>query len=240
MAFDVPRDVVFPVSSVSVRLSGEPHPFEFAHSAEIAASWQREIAANPALFDGRVALLAELSYHEGALLGLCHIVRYSTFLYWRRLRPMAVAEHAYAHAMPVTSDGALVAIRMGPHTVGAGQVYFAAGSFEPADFRDGAVDLDFNMRREVLEETGLDLGNCAHEDAFHALSKSTGTAIFRRYRLDMTAGEAVARIEAHVAAEAEPEIEGPIVIRGAHDLPDGLAPQMPGLIDWHFANPIDL
>ena len=50
-----------------------------------------------------------------------------------------------------------MAIRMAAHTVNAGRVYFAAGSFEPSDFRDGLVDADGNMVREVREETGLDI-----------------------------------------------------------------------------------
>ena len=47
----------------------------------------------------------------------------------------------------------------------AGRVYFAAGSFEPVDFRDGLVDVDFNMIREVREETGLDLSGASAASA---------------------------------------------------------------------------
>ena len=59
--------------------------------------------------------------------------------------------------MLVTKDNALIAIRMAAHTVNAGRVYFAAGSFEPEDFPDGRVDAHGNMVREVTEETGLDI-----------------------------------------------------------------------------------
>ena len=43
------------------------------------------------------------------------------------------------------------------------------------------------------------------------------------------------RIRDFVAGESEPEIEEPVVIRNAHDLPDGLMPHMPPMIDWHFS-----
>ena len=49
----------------------------------IAENWQREIAANPALFDGTVVLLSALSYRDSRLVGRCHAVRYSTFMHWR-------------------------------------------------------------------------------------------------------------------------------------------------------------
>lgn len=235
MSFDLPRNAVLPVDFVEVRLDPGPHPFERDNALAIAENWSKEIAANPALFDGTVVLLSALSYGGSRLVGRCHAVRYSTFMLWRGNRQVAGAEHAYAHAMLVAGDNALVAIRMAPHTVNAGRVYFAAGSFEPADFRDGLVDVDFNMIREVREETGLDLTAAERDRRYHALSMSSGTVIFRRYRETASADEIAQRISAFVATEADPEIEGPVIIRHAADLPDGLMPHMKPLIEWHFA-----
>ncbi|ESY76008.1 hypothetical protein NKJ90_19935 [Mesorhizobium sp. M0051] len=235
MSFDLPRNVILPVDAVDVRLDPSPHPFAWDNAGAIAENWQHEIAANPALFDGIVVLLSQLAYRDNRLVGRCHAVNYSTFLLWRKRRENSGAEHAYAHAMLVAGDNALVAIRMGPHTVNAGHVYFAAGSFEPLDFRDGLVDVDFNMIREVREETGLDLSNAERGKRYHALSTNSGTVIFRRYHAKAPADEIARRISAFVATEIDPEIEGPVIIRDAADLPQGLSPHMKPLIDWHFA-----
>ncbi|RWO80267.1 MAG: hypothetical protein EOS18_13885 [Mesorhizobium sp.] len=236
MSFDLPRNIILPVDAVDVRLDPGPHPFERDNAQAIAENWRRETAANPALFDGTVVLLSALGYRDNSLVGRCHAVRYSTFMLWRGNRQVAGAEHAYAHAMLVAGDNALVAIRMASHTVNAGRVYFAAGSFEPTDFRDGLVDVDFNMIREVREETGLDLAGAARGRRYYALSTATGTVIFRRYREAASADEIAQRISAFVATEAEPEIDGPVIIRSADDLPDGLMPHMKPLIEWHFAD----
>ncbi|QPC92352.1 hypothetical protein [Mesorhizobium sp. INR15] len=235
MSFDLPRNVILPVDAIDVRLDPGPHPFERDNGQAISENWQREIAANPALFDGTVVLLSELALHDRRLVGRCHAVNYSTFTLWRQRRAGSGAEHAYGHAMLVAGDNALVAIRMGAHTVNAGRVYFAAGSFEPMDFRDGLVDVDFNMIREVREETGLDFSGITRDTHYHALSTPRGTVIFRRYRETASADELARRIRAFVATEAEPEIEGPVIIRHAGDLPDGLMPHMKPLIEWHFA-----
>ncbi|MER8373010.1 hypothetical protein [Mesorhizobium sp. M1406] len=235
MSFDLPRNVILPVDAVDVRLDPRPHPFAWDNSEAIAENWQREVAANPALFDGMVVLLSQLAYRDNRLVGRCHAVNYSTFLLWRKRRENSGAEHAYAHAMLVAGDNALVAIRMGPHTVNAGSVYFAAGSFEPIDFRDGLVDVDFNMIREVREETGLDLSGAERGKRYHALSTNSGTVIFRRYHATAPADEIARRISAFVATETDPEIEGPVIIRHAADLPVGLSPHMKPLIEWHFA-----
>ena len=232
--FSLPLDTIFAVSRVSVRLDPAPHPFEAENAAAIAENWTRETAANPALFNGEVALLSSLVLADGALAGRCHIVRYATFLHWRASRPRDDAGHVYTHAMLVSADNALVAVRMGPQTVNAGQVYFAAGSFEPGDFRDGEADLEGNMHREVMEETGIDLAGVRYEPRYHGVSKATGTVIFRRYFLPETADRLAGRIRAHIAAETDPELAEPVVIRNAADLPDRLAPQMHDLIGWHF------
>jgi 8-oxo-dGTP pyrophosphatase MutT (NUDIX family) len=235
MSVDLPRDIVLPVEVIDIRLDPEPHPLEISHKAEIAANWEREIASNPRLFNGTVVLVSNMSYEDGRLTGHCHAARYATFLYWRRHRNVPGTGHFYAHAMLVSSDNALVAIRMAPHTVNAGRVYFAAGSFEPGDFRNGVVDIDYNMRREVKEETGLDLAIAERGVLAYVLSTERGTVIFRRYWMPLSANEIVSRVNAFVAAETDPEISGPVVIHSAADQPDDLLPHMPPLIEWHFS-----
>ncbi|MCV0397007.1 MAG: NUDIX hydrolase [Rhizobiaceae bacterium] len=236
MHFDIPRGEVFRVDEVDVRLSATPHPFIAGRQEEIEANWLEEKRARPALFDGEVALLASLKLTGSRLEGTAHVVRYSAFLYWRGLRPVSSAEHCYAHAMPVSSEGALVAIRMSGHTVSAGLAYFASGSFEPTDFAGGRVDIGANMLREVREETGLNLDGLPTDRCFHALSLPQGTVIFRRVFMNEPANAIADRIRRFVSDKGDPEgeIAGPVVIRDPADLPDRLAPQMPALIDWHF------
>jgi len=234
MRFDLPHDTVFPVDRVAVRLDDEPHPFELANANAIEEHWRGASATNPALFDGWVALLSELVLRGGQLVGRCHIVRYATFLYWRTLRPVDQAGHAYAHAMLVSADNALVAIRMAKTTANPGMVYFAAGTFEAIDFRDGYADIAANMHREVMEETGIDLSGARREPQLYAVSKATGTVVFQRYFLEASADELADAIAGHVARQAASEIDEAVIIRSSQDLPDRLAMQMPDLIRWHF------
>ena len=238
MKFSLPLGVILPVDEIDVMLDPAQHPFERGKEDAIAENWKQEIAAKPALFDGTVVLLSEFGYDRGRLFGRCHAVGYSTFMYWRKDR-VATAAHAFAHPMLVAKDNALVAIRMGLHTVNAGHVYFAAGSFEPEDFSDGVVDAHGNMVREVLEETGLDIADTRRGKRHYALATERGTVIFRRYFLDGTADEIASRIRGFVASEGEPEIEEPVIIRDAKDLPEGLMPHMPPMIDWHFSRDED-
>jgi 8-oxo-dGTP pyrophosphatase MutT (NUDIX family) len=234
LAFDLPRGVILPVEAVEVRLEPEPHPFELEFPDEIEANWQSAKAANPALYDGRIAFHAHLALRDGRLVGSCHEARYATFLYWRDRHGAVSAEHAYAHAALVSSDNALVAVRMASWTANAGTVYFAAGSFEPEDFPGGMVDVDANMIREVREETGLDITGLRRDPAYHIYSRAGGTAIIRRYYLAETADIVADRIREFVASEVKPEIDEPVVIRSADDLPNELKPHMVEIVRWHF------
>jgi 8-oxo-dGTP pyrophosphatase MutT (NUDIX family) len=236
--FDLPPDTMVPVDDVVLSLDPDALPFEQAHADAIDAHWRIEKAAQPALFDGRLLMFSQMCLHERRLEGRCHLARYATLLYWRTIRPHPDVVHCFAHPALVSSDGALVAARMGAHTANPGKVYFAAGSFEGEDLRDGRIDLVANMEREVMEETGLDLKPLAHEPVFHALATTSGTVVFRRYRLSMTADEAARAIKAHVAADPQPEIEGPVILRSGRSVPHGLLPHMAAFRDWHFATPM--
>lgn len=231
----LPEGAMVPVDAMDVRLDPSAHPIERGNAEAIAENWRSEIAAKPTLFDGEMVLLSRLSWRDRVLSGVCHTVRYSTFLFWRSTRA-GTAAHCFAHAMPVSSDGALMAIRMGGHTINGGKVYFAAGSFEPGDFfADGQVDVLGNMAREVREETGIDLSGLPREAGYQAVRMREGTVLARRFFLPWTADEAAERISAFVADEVEPEIEGPVIIRSADDAPEGLMPHIRPLVGWHFS-----
>jgi 8-oxo-dGTP pyrophosphatase MutT (NUDIX family) len=235
----VPLDTILPVDKIDLRLVQDPHPFALANRVAVEKHWQQEQAENPHLFDGEIALFADVTCENKTLSARCHITRFSTFLYWRTLRPVPDAMHIFAHAILVSSDGALVAVKMSERTANPGQVYFAAGSFEPIDIFDGLVDPVRNMQREVMEETGIDLAPLANEPRFHILSKTSGMVLFRRYYLERTADEIACAIAKHVAAEKEPEIDGAYIIRSFDDMPAKTPLHMPDLVRWHFATPAD-
>ena len=232
-----PENTVFEVRSVELRVEPGEHPFHVAERSAAQANWALEKQANPALFNGAMLFQEKLRISDGILRAVGHIVPYSTFLWWRKQPGGAGGYHVYALPVPVSSDGAIIAIRMAPHTANPGQVYCPAGSFDTSDVVDGACDVLANMVREVREETGLDLESAVADTHVHALHRERRVALFRCFRFSMTADEMLERIAAHMAVDEEKEIDAAVAIRSSDPLAHPYNPVMLPLLAWFFDQP---
>jgi len=209
-----PEDAIFPIADAELVVLAGEHPFHAAEKGAAARNWRDEIAANPALYDGSMVFFSRMALEGGRMRGQGHMVPFSTFMWWRK-KPRQDGVHLFAWAIPVSRDGAVIAIRMGRHTANPGQVYCAAGSLDASDVVDGRCDIAGNMRREVLEETGLDLAAAEPLSGYHALHRHRRITVFRFFRFDLSAEEMLERIAAHMLVDEEKEIDGAVAIRSA-------------------------
>lgn len=238
-AFDLPAARIVDVERVALDVDPAPHPYELRNAAAIDGHWLREKASNPALWDGRAILFSRLALSGRRLEGTGHEGRFATFLHWRREAGRNDMRHAFANPVLVTADNALVAVEMGAHTANAGLVYFPSGSFDGGDVVGARLDVDANMRREIAEETGIALAGLPREPGYRLLDLPRGLAIVTRILLPWDAAETRARIEAFVAAEAEPEIARPVILAGPDVSAWRVAQHVPHLAAWHFSTPPD-
>ncbi|RFB91563.1 DNA mismatch repair protein MutT [Rhizobium leguminosarum bv. trifolii] len=229
-----PEATVFPIAGVDLRVLPGAHPFVIAEEAAIRDNWAKETAANPALFDGRLVFQQRLSFSEDGIAGEGYVTPFSAFMWWRRQPQRQGGLHIFAYPVLESADGALVAIRMGAHTANPGQVYFAAGSLEQEDIVDGRCDIEANMRREVHEETGLDLSDSVAGQELYASHSRRTVALMRLFRFDMTAAEMVKRIEAHMLVAEDKEIAGAVAIRSADPSAHPYNIAMLPVISWYF------
>jgi len=232
-----PEQTVFPVARIELRVLDGEHPYRVSRRGEIAANWEAEVTANPALFDGRMVFQHRLALSEDGIRGQGYVIPFSTFMYWRKQQDRTGGIHLFSYPVIATSDNALVAIRMGAHTANPGQVYFAAGSLEPEDIASGICDLEFNMRREVLEETGFDLADSTPGESYYASRYRRTVTVFKLYRFELTADEIIERISAHMVVADDKEIAGAVAIRSADHAAYPYNVAMLPIIDWYFANP---
>lgn len=230
-----PEKTLFLVRQVTLAVEPGDHPFHLLERDAAARNWREEIARNPALFDGKMVFQRRLHFQDGAIRGTGHIIPYSTFLWWRSQPAPTNGFHLFGFPVIVSSDGAIIAVRMSEHTANPGQVYCAAGSLDEGDVVEGHCDLLGNMLREVREETGLELSADDADGRLFASHQRRRVTVYQFFHRREPARELVTRIEEHMRGEERPEIAGAVAIRSSDPTAHVYAAAMLPLIDWFFA-----
>jgi 8-oxo-dGTP pyrophosphatase MutT (NUDIX family) len=209
----------------------EPVPWRFADDRrhEIDAHWEALVAARPQLFNGRVLLL-----HRGGVettqagrrvfRGAYMEVEFKAFLAWRDFGyPVLGPRNGFAMAALRGADGSFLLGEMGAHTANAGRIYFPSGTPDREDIVDGRVDIEGSARRELAEETGLDLDGLVFEPGFTLIHDDVRVCCMKPVRSPETCDALLERIHANLAREAQPELARMHIVRGEADI----TPQMP-------------
>ncbi|PRD45135.1 NUDIX hydrolase [Phyllobacterium phragmitis] len=230
----IPENTVIPIDRVEVRVVPGALDYAIANKAAIERNWRDELAANPNLFNGEFYFAPQASIGDGVLRADFVRTLYETLLYWRRdpqeIRPW----HIFGVGVVVSADNHLIAARMAARNAGGGRIYFPAGSIDDNDIADGMVDYDSNSRREVHEETGLDLSHARQETKIHLVTGNRSIALFRRYRFAEDAATLIGRIEDHLAGQDDPELDQIIKVTGPGQMGEATPSYVKAFADWHF------
>ncbi|MBS7539779.1 NUDIX hydrolase [Ancylobacter lacus] len=210
-----------------IREEGPP-AFAQANAAAIAAHFDTLKAANPALWNGRVLLLARHAIAAGALTGAYRECDFAAFMWWRDMGfPDPTLRNAFAMGALRGADGAFILGVMAGWTANPGRIYFAAGTPDPSDVTaDGRVDLAGSVMRELGEETGLGAADVSPAPGWDAVLAGPRIALMRQLVAHEEAEAVAARIRALLATQERPELDGVVVVRGENDL----SPAMPDFI----------
>ncbi|MGU3398163.1 NUDIX hydrolase [Brucellaceae bacterium D45D] len=231
----VQENTVYVIERADVRVAPGPLAYRQENEAEIVENWQRERAAKPALFDGEIFLSPQAKLENGVLRAGFQRTSFATLMYWRRDPQIERPWHIFGVGVIVSAEGHLIAARMGMQSAVGGRVYFPAGSVDDNDIVANQVDYDGNMRREVREETGIDLGDARAEEGFNLVTANRSIALFRRYRFAASSRELVADIERFVSNQAEPELSEIIPVTRAGEMGDATPSYVRAFAEWHFS-----
>lgn len=232
----VRENTVYVIDSTEVRVLPGSLPYTEHNSEAIALNWSREQAANPTLFDGEFYLAPQAELTGGIFQAGFKRTSFATLMHWRHDESQERPWHIFGVGVIVSKEGHLIAGRMSAQNAGAGRVYFPAGSIDDNDIVDGYVDYDANRRREVLEETGLDLLDASSEQRVNLVTGNRSIALFRRYYFDTPSNELISRIEHHLSSELEPELSEIIPVKAAGAMGDATPSYVRAFADWHFNN----
>jgi 8-oxo-dGTP pyrophosphatase MutT (NUDIX family) len=202
-------------------------PFARERRAEIDAHFAERQRERPAIWNGRI-LLSRNTARAGEHLAADYFeTDFASFLAWRDWGfPDGGVFNGFGMGALQSSDGAFLLGEMAAHTANAGRIYFPAGTPDPDDVKDGALDLTGSVVREVAEETGLVESDYKMDPYWTCVLTGASMAMIRILRVTMT-GEALrAKVEAYLARETEPELRAIRLVRAASDI----VPAMPRFV----------
>jgi len=184
-----------------------------------------------------VLLLHRHSFENRVLRGAYLETDYASFAAWRNWgNPPAAVHDCFSAAAILSADGAFLLGRMAPHTYNAGQIYFPCGTPDPSDIVDGKVDLDYSVRRELKEETGLDATEFTAEPEWTAVADGALIVMIKVLRSSESADALRGRILAELAREPQPEFSEIRVVRGRADFDPAMLDFVVAFLAQRFAS----
>jgi 8-oxo-dGTP pyrophosphatase MutT (NUDIX family) len=218
---------IFSVERLDLTFAPKPWGFALERRAEIEAFFAALRREKPEIWNGRVLLLHSHAVRDGVFSGEYLETDFAGFSAWTAWgRPPAGVYDCFGAAALKACDGAFLLGVMAPHTFTAGQVYFPCGTPDPSDIIGGKVDLDFSVRRELEEETGLDAAELELAPGWTTVIEGGEIAQIKLMRSADTAEVLRARILKHIAREARAELADIHIVRGRQDFDDA----MPGFV----------
>ena len=229
------KPAVFPIERLDLTFAPKPWAFAQQRRADIDAYFAALRHEKPELWNGRVLLLHHQLVHDGVFSGEYLETDYASFAAWCAWgRPPAGVRDCFGAAALMASDGAFLLGVMGPHTFHAGEVYFPCGTPDPGDIVGGKVDLDFSVRRELEEETGLTAAEVAAQPGWTTVVDGNLIAQIKLLRSEETAEVLRARILQHLARERQPELSDIRIVRGRQDFNDAMPLFVTAFLTAHF------
>jgi len=215
---------IFHIDRVDLSFAPKPWAFAIEHRAEIEACFEAMRREKPAMWNGRLLMFHHLVVEQGVLRGECLETDFASFAAWRQWgRPAAGVRSCFSGAAVLSADGAFLLGVMGPHTLNAGKIYFPGGGMDPADRVADKVDLDLTVRRELKEETGLDVTDFKAEPGWNMIVDGPLIALLKILRSTEDGITLRERVLAHLSRETHPELADVRPVRGPGDF-DGAMP----------------
>ncbi|HKQ94643.1 MAG TPA: NUDIX hydrolase [Aestuariivirgaceae bacterium] len=208
------EDGIHFVAEVDISVDPAPWPFARENAAKVSRFWNKAVDDKPSLHDGQVFMLTRWSLDGDRFRGVAQQTNYASFLYWRDLGyPEVGARNCFGSAVVRSKEGHIVYGRNASHTLTAGLVYPPGGSFGPEDTAGDRLDVDRNMARELLEETGLHAATARRVPGYLCVRDGPRIALAAQLVFDVGANELRRSILDFISADPQPELDEIVVFR---------------------------
>ena len=236
MPSSVNAAIIHRVTTLDLNFQERPWPFADQRRADIDAHFALRQRDKPEIWNGRVLLGRDADISGNCFCANYFETDFASLLAWRDWGfPDPEIFNGFGMGALRCADGAFVMGEMGQHTANAGQIYFPAGTPDLDDLRDGKVDMDDSVTRELEEETGLTPADYKAGEHWDCVVVGATVAMMRILHAGIP-GEAMrARIEANLAVQDHPELSRIHLVRGVSDLTARMPRFITAFIEAQFA-----
>jgi 8-oxo-dGTP pyrophosphatase MutT (NUDIX family) len=215
----VPDLEVVALDRVDITLEPWSWPFASERRGDIDRHFARVQRERTGIWNGRILLVHRYAIDGKILRGACFETDYASFTAWHQWGfPDTGIYNTFAASALQTADGAFLVGQMAPDTAAAGKIYFPCGTPEPADVDNkGMLDLNDNLKRELLEETGIAIAELAAEPGWSLIRDGCYMALLKRLTSRQSAEDLRERIMSYIAQETRPEFVDIRILRSPAD-----------------------
>ena len=148
-------------NKLEVRFSQKKFTLPMELQNRIDEYWETLIKNGNKYTRGEVFTMSNIEENEGNIIINVDLSDYAHYLFTRRvgLPDKDACKNIHTSCLIETSDNVLVFGRMGEQTSIPGNIQCAGGGLNNEDIRGNVIDLEHNIRKELLEEVGIDVDN---------------------------------------------------------------------------------
>ncbi|MEM9471677.1 MAG: hypothetical protein AAGA00_06950 [Pseudomonadota bacterium] len=208
---------IIPVNSCDLSVTDVPWAWAEDNASAVKRFWNKAIVDKPALFNGPVLVMGRHTLGDGCLTGEVYRTDFASFLYCKDkgLPADAGIRNVFGCAVVRSAEGHLLFGRMAPYTATSGRVYPMAGTPDPDDIKDGKLDIEGSMQRELREEAGLSTSDATRQPGYMLIEDAGMSALCAVFDFDLPSRDLKARMMAHIDLQEQPELDEIVVFRRA-------------------------
>jgi len=208
---------IVPLDSYDLQVTENPWQWAAGNAAAVKRFWNTAIIEKPSLFNGQVLVMGEHKIAGGCLSGTVHKTDFASFLYWKDkgLPQEAGVRNVFGCAVVRSAEGHLLFGRMAPYTAASGRVYPMAGTPDLEDIKDGKLDIEGSLQRELREEAGLIAADATRLPGYLLIENAAMSALCAVFDFDVPSRDLKVAMMRYIDMQDEAELDEIVVFRRA-------------------------
>ena len=208
---------VIQITGYELPLADGPWAWADENAAAIKRFWSKAQADKPSMYNGPVLIMNGHGLQDGVLAGNVLKTDFASFLYWKDkgLPLEAGVRNVFGCAVVRSGEGHLLFGRMAPHTAGSGRVYPMAGTPDLDDLKNGKLDIEGSIVRELMEEAGLAAADATRAPGYLLVEDGGMCSLNAVFTFDAPSRELKTLMMSHVEIQEQSELDEIVVFRRA-------------------------